>query len=221
MTDNRWISDLHWRRTSQQSRSEKTQAALLDAAEALIVDKGTQATSIAEIAQRAGCSVGTVYHHFKDKQALFFALFHRMTETYAALTAQAAEAALTDGAGVRDLIAGYVDFMLHMAKEAATAKAAVALVIADHPELRVHVAELQKSGRGAMAALILTRRDEIGLADPEPAVAFLIDQIGAMLQARIDPTQRKAAIADMSDARFSAEILRLSEGFLALAPMPE
>lgn len=218
MPENRWISNLHWRRESQQTRSEKTQAALLDATEALIVEKGTDETSMAEIAKRAGCSVGTVYHHFKDKQALFFALFHRMTETYAELTRQAADPARWEGASVRDLIRGYIDFMLHMSKEAAASKAAAALVLADHPELRVHVAELQSDGRKAMAGLILARKDEIRRPDPEQATAFFIDQLGAMLHARIDPTQRKASIAEASDRQFTQEVLHLAESFLDLDP---
>lgn len=218
MSENRWVSDLHWRRESQQSRSEKTQAALLDATELLIVEKGTQETSIAEIAKRAGCSVGTVYHHFKDKQALFFALFHRMTKTYEALTRQASDPAHWDGAGVRDIIKGYIDFMLYMAKEAAASKAAVAHVVADYPELRVHIAELQSEGRKAMADVILTKRDEIGNPEPEQAVSFFIDQLGAMLQARVDPTQRKAAISDTDDAAFTQQVVGIAEAFLRLKP---
>ncbi len=64
MNKGRWISELHWRRDSQQTRSEKTQAALLDGAEELIVEKGVDVASVTDIAQRAGSSVGAVYHHF-------------------------------------------------------------------------------------------------------------------------------------------------------------
>ena len=60
MTKDRWLSDLHWRRESQQTRGEKTQAALLDAAEELIVENGMDGTSIADVAERAGSSVGSV-----------------------------------------------------------------------------------------------------------------------------------------------------------------
>ncbi|MCR9137161.1 MAG: TetR/AcrR family transcriptional regulator [Alphaproteobacteria bacterium] len=218
MSENRWISDLHWRRESRQSRSEKTQAALLDATEALIVEKGTDETSMAEIAKRAGCSVGTVYHHFKNKQALFFALFHRMTETYAELTLQASDPLRWEGAGVMDLVKGYIDFMLQLSNEAAASKAAAALVVADHPELRVHIAELQSDGRKAMADLILARKEEIRRPNPQQATAFFIDQLGAMLHARIDPTQRKAAIAAASDAQFTQEVLHLAEAYLDLDP---
>ena len=69
-----WISDLHWVRTGRQSRSRKTQESLLDAAEEIFFQKGADATSVADVAARAGCSVGAVYHHFRDKRALLLDL---------------------------------------------------------------------------------------------------------------------------------------------------
>ena len=78
MARSRWISDLHWVRTGRQSRSQKTQEALLEAAAALFAEKGVEATSVADVAARAGCSVGSVYHHFRDKPALFEAVLARM-----------------------------------------------------------------------------------------------------------------------------------------------
>jgi AcrR family transcriptional regulator len=216
MSENRWISELHWRRESQQSRSEKTQSKLLDATEVLIVEKGTDETSIAQIAKQAGCSVGTVYHHFKDKRALFFALFHRMTETYAQMTEKAADPKMWDGASIRDIISGYIDFMFNMSKEAAAAKAAVALVVADYPELRTHVAELQSEGRKAMVGLMMARRHEMSCVDPAQAATFFIDQLGAMLQARFDPMQRQARVADISDDAFRDQVMILAATFLGL-----
>jgi len=65
-------------RPGRQSRSQKTQESLLDAAEALFCEKGAEATSVADVAARAGSSVGAVYHHFRDKKALLYALFERV-----------------------------------------------------------------------------------------------------------------------------------------------
>lgn len=220
MTKNRWISDLHWRREGRQSRSEKTQAALLDATESLLLEKGTEATSIADIAHSANCSVGTVYHHFKDKKALYFALFHRMTQAYADLLRQGADPARWEGASVRDLIEGYIDFSLRTAHEAAPAKAAVSLVLVDYPELRQHFAELQGAARKALLDLIVARKAEISHPDPERAAAFFIDQLGAMLQARADPNQRLAAIDRSDNAHFTREALLLADGFLGLRQQP-
>ncbi|MFT6010928.1 MAG: AcrR family transcriptional regulator, partial [Candidatus Azotimanducaceae bacterium] len=58
MAKNRWISDLHWVRTGQQTRSQKTQALLLDAAATLFAEQGVDATAVVDVARRAGCSVG-------------------------------------------------------------------------------------------------------------------------------------------------------------------
>jgi AcrR family transcriptional regulator len=51
-----------------------TRGRLLEAAEDLFGARGYEATSMAEIAERAGVAVGTLCHHFPDKRALLLAL---------------------------------------------------------------------------------------------------------------------------------------------------
>lgn len=55
----------------QEERSERSRAHILEAALALFSHQGYRATSIREIAERAGVSTGNVYHHFRDKDAIF------------------------------------------------------------------------------------------------------------------------------------------------------
>lgn len=217
MTKDRWLSDLHWRRESQQTRGEKTQAALLDAAEELIVEQGMDGTSITDVAKRAGSSVGSVYHHFKDKKALFYALFHRMTQVMAEQTKQAADPARWEGATVRDLLEGYLDFRLTQRREAGVSKAATALVMADDPKLKSHMAEIKLEGSQALLQLILARRSEINHPDPEFVVAFVIDQINAMLYALSDPYQKKSALLDVKDEAFKEEIVAWAVAIMELA----
>ena len=216
MNKDRWISELHWRRDSQQTRSEKTQAALLDAAETLIVEKGVDGSSIAEIAQRAGSSVGALYHHFKDKKALYYAVFHRMTQTIADLNRQAADPARWEGASIRDLIEGFIDLRLHQIKAGGMSKRATALVMADDPELKAHMAEIKREGNLILLNLILDRQDEITHPDPKFAAAFVIDQLSAMFYARSDPYQKVSAIAECSDEKFKSEALRWASFILGL-----
>ncbi len=217
MTKDRWLSDLHWRRESQQTRGEKTQAALLDAAEELIVEKGMDGTSITDVAKRAGSSVGSVYHHFKDKKALFYALFHRMTQAMAGQTEQAADPARWEGATVRDLLEGYLDFRLMQRREAGVSKAATALVMADDPKLKSHMAEIKLEGSQALLQLILARRSEINHPDPEFVAAFVIDQINAMLYALSDPYQKKSSLLDVNDEAFKEEIVAWAVAIMELA----
>jgi AcrR family transcriptional regulator len=59
---------------------EATNAAILEAAEAVFSEQGVHATSMNEIAARAGVAVGTLYNHFKDKDALIQDLFEMRRE---------------------------------------------------------------------------------------------------------------------------------------------
>jgi AcrR family transcriptional regulator len=65
------------RRTPQQSRSEATVEAILEAAFQLLEQGGVEALTTNHIAERAGVSVGTLYQYFKGKQAILAALAQR------------------------------------------------------------------------------------------------------------------------------------------------
>lgn len=63
-----------------QSRSRETRARILAAAEKEFAEKGYDGATLADIAQRADCSVGAVYFRFKDKSALFLAIAESFVE---------------------------------------------------------------------------------------------------------------------------------------------
>ena len=69
------------KRRSNRLRREKSTEAVLEAALELFVHKGYAGTSITDIATRAGLTKGSVYHYFKDKQALLIALLDRSETT--------------------------------------------------------------------------------------------------------------------------------------------
>lgn len=90
-----------------------TRTAVLQAAQRLFVTKGFETTSIDEIAKASQSSNGAVYHHFRDKQEIFAAVFR---STQAAIL-QKAHAAIPAGAtsweaverSTRAFLRGYVD----------------------------------------------------------------------------------------------------------------
>jgi len=59
---------------NQEERSQRSKAHILNAALDLFSHQGYRATSIRDVADAAGVSTGNVYHHFKDKEAIFRAL---------------------------------------------------------------------------------------------------------------------------------------------------
>src|SRR3984885_4862776 len=83
-----------WQRTAQ------TQRALLDAAREIFTEQGFIEASIADVVERAGSSVGSLYHHFGGKSELFVALWqeHQLAHEEAASKAVAAarQAGVTD-----------------------------------------------------------------------------------------------------------------------------
>lgn len=67
----------------------QTCAAVLGSAKTLFVSKGFDATSVDEIADLAQASKGAVYHHFRDKQAIFAELFRASQESITATVIEA------------------------------------------------------------------------------------------------------------------------------------
>ena len=61
----------------QEERSERSRASILDVALEMFSHRGYGATSMRDIAGKAGVSTGSVYHHFKDKEAIFLALLEQ------------------------------------------------------------------------------------------------------------------------------------------------
>jgi AcrR family transcriptional regulator len=55
------------------ARGDRTRARLLDATLAVVAEVGYARASTRAIAERAGVAEGTIYRHFRDKTALFFA----------------------------------------------------------------------------------------------------------------------------------------------------
>jgi len=59
-------------------KSERSRRQVLDAALHLFSHQGFRGTSVRDIAERARVSIGNVYHHFPDKEALFTTLLDEL-----------------------------------------------------------------------------------------------------------------------------------------------
>src|SRR3954465_11122773 len=79
----------------QWSRTAETRRGMLRAAREVFTERGFADASVADVVERAGSSVGSLYHHFGGKAELFLALW----EDHQAAHEEAASAA---GAALRD-----------------------------------------------------------------------------------------------------------------------
>jgi AcrR family transcriptional regulator len=65
------------RRRAVQARSRATVERILESAASLIAERGAEAATMTEIAQRAGVVIGSLYQYFPDKAGVMAALFER------------------------------------------------------------------------------------------------------------------------------------------------
>ncbi|NYE50171.1 AcrR family transcriptional regulator [Spinactinospora alkalitolerans] len=74
------------------SRTAETRKGLLKAAREVFAERGFAEAGVAEVVERAGSSVGSMYHHFGGKAELFMALWeeHQQAHEHAAAAAVAA-----------------------------------------------------------------------------------------------------------------------------------
>jgi AcrR family transcriptional regulator len=81
----------------QWGRTKQTQRALLDAARQVFAEQGFSSASIADVVERSGSSVGSLYHHFGGKSELFLALYQEHQAAHEKSASQAVAQARRSG----------------------------------------------------------------------------------------------------------------------------
>lgn len=82
-------------KNSKQSRTKPAEVRLdelMNAAEALFLERGVEATTITDITDEAGVGKGTFYHYFASKNDMLTALAKRYTEQFVEVVQQAIDA---------------------------------------------------------------------------------------------------------------------------------
>ncbi|MGW5658967.1 TetR/AcrR family transcriptional regulator [Streptomyces sp. NPDC003758] len=130
------------------SRREATRQKLYEAAVTLIAEQGFSATTVDEIAERAGVAKGTVYYNFASKSVLFEELLRHGVGLLTASLRDAAEQ--SDRAGGTKVDA--LDAMI---------RAGLAF-IARYPSFtQLYVAELWRTNRAWQSTLMVVRRQVV------------------------------------------------------------
>jgi AcrR family transcriptional regulator len=159
-------------RLSRAERRERTREELLAAAEACFVGRGFHATSVDQVAERAGYTKGAVYSNFAAKEDLFFAVYERrveqvLTEVVPGLRQAGAEHAfdwLASGTIQRrdrddGWLAVFMEFWAHVLR---------------HPELRERFAAIHARFVEPLAEAVQQLADDRGLALPADVTAIQV-----------------------------------------------
>ena len=76
--------------TRRWARTDATQQRILDAATEVFSARGFSAATMADIVERSGASIGSIYHHFGGKKELFLAIYDRLSADVERRVAEAA-----------------------------------------------------------------------------------------------------------------------------------
>ena len=102
--------------SAQPPRSSRDK--LLDSAIACFDAHGLSGMTIEQIRRHANSSVGSMYHHFGNREGLIAALFLQLLDDQMAWSRAEIDAATTPRQTVRALIHGYLDWVTHHPVEA-------------------------------------------------------------------------------------------------------
>jgi AcrR family transcriptional regulator len=177
----------------KRERGKQRVAALIDAGAELFAEKGYEATTMTEIASRAGAAIGSLYQFFPSKEALAEALFNRFAERAAAAFARVEERA--PGCSARELADLFIDHKLELGTDRDVA-VALSTVVAGIVERRKPLGDAL---RGRIASILSAGNPALG-QDEAAAAAVIMNQVMKMIPA-LAATEDERAAALIDEAR--------------------
>ncbi|MGY1621145.1 TetR/AcrR family transcriptional regulator [Geodermatophilus sp. SYSU D00965] len=193
----------------RERRRQQTRAAIVDAAAELFAERGFDAVSVVEIAQRAGVVEKTVFNHFPVKEGLVF-------EADPPMRAALLDAVRTRPAG-ESVTAAAGTFVVRAmsglgAPEAAAGVAEMARIIRGSHTLQVREREILGELTAALAELIAEEtRAEAGELAPWLAAHSVLGLYAALLE-----LARDRVLAGVTGPELTAELRARGERGLAL-----
>lgn len=209
---------LQWVRAPHQDRSRKTLERLLDAAEALLQERGFEAVSVAEIARAAGSSVGAFYARFRDKNGLLNHLHERFCEEAMATADHALAPERWHAADAEAILIAVVGFMEAIHRTRSGMFRAFLLVGCHDPQFMERDARLSAYFLERLTALLMERRAEIGHPRPAVAIAFGVELIAGVLRDRYVLSGIQPDRWPSPHGGLVPELARAYAGYLGLRP---
>jgi AcrR family transcriptional regulator len=207
---------LRWIRPPRQARSQETLGRILDAAEALVTEKGFEDATVAEIVGRAGSSVGAFYTRFHDKDGLLYALYERYLEQAIATADDALDPARWERAGVAEILGSVVRFLVSIYREQGGLIRAFVLRNHSDLEFRARQERLSHYVSEKLSLLLLARSDEITHPDPPAAASFGLAMAFATIESAVLFGETRSSTLTLSDDQLAAELTRAYLAYLGV-----
>jgi AcrR family transcriptional regulator len=167
----------------RQARSRQALGQLLEAGEALLEEDAFESASIAEIAARAGSSVGSFYRLVGDKDRLLRAVHARFLDASHALLEERLDPAHFTERSAGGVVHAFVAFLAEVYASREGLLRALIVRSSSDRAFRLGVHTLNDAVEARLAGLLAARPDEVGHPRPEEAVPFGVKVVlGALNQ---------------------------------------
>lgn len=168
-------------RQSVLARSETTVAAIMAAAEALLVVRSYSEVSMNEIAEAAGVTKGALYHHFESKEELCIEMMRRDLQRKKALFTHAMDAGRTCRERLRSLTRAFFSLPVNERDLIKLVRRDISFFTEPARSELIHMyqSSLPQIIEPVMAQGI--RDGELAMADPRLLSWFFVAQVEIML----------------------------------------
>lgn len=211
--------ELKWVRAAQQERSRRTMTRILDATETLLLRRGFEHVSVAEIARQACVSVGAIYARFQDKNGLLQVLHERFSAEALVTTDAALGPKRWEGAKTAEIIAALVGFLVRIHSEQAGLLRAFSLYGRNDPHFQARNRRMTENFLERLQSLLRARHGEIGHPDPELAISFGLALVSGVLKNTFILDEGVPEPGALSLEALETELLRAYRAYLHLSPM--
>ena len=198
-----------------QKRSQRTQEALLEAAEHLTQSTGFDQLTVADIASQAGCSVGAFYRRFRDKDALLDALHERLTERGEKML-RVLERDDIRALPVRQVMRQMARLMIAGARLNQPFYQIILSRARVDPQFAGRILRIRRLSLRLMKLHLRPLFPQIRHPNPEQAVDFMLRQIRATASSRVETNLFDLGDTPITDEQFIDEMLCSAFRYLGL-----
>lgn len=209
------VEELQWVKPPRQERSHRTLERIIDAAEALILERGLDNITIKDIARRAESSVGAFYARFADKEALLRTVFDRFCEQAEATIDTALAPDKWAGAAFEELVRTGLAFLIRVFRERGKLISAFSVRAAADPTISSVGQRLGTRVCDRLEELVEARGETLVHPHPTVAIRTFVWLVLSALEARALYGFDDDDPATLTEAQLIEELSRIGLAYLA------
>lgn len=186
-------------RPPQQERGQRRVESILDAAEQVFVEVGADAATTNAIADRAGASVGSIYHFFPSKDAILLALAARYAERMRQVNEEAMPIAMVN-LSLEELFDRIIDGHVRFIEETPAFGVVIEATTRKYGNCPVNE-ELDAAIRSQVRAFLEHRLPKMPPARREAATRLSVATVGQTVEStgRLPRHERETILRELKD----------------------